>query len=106
MDGRTGVDGGALAQGTLSGDPGLVDGDPYTLAEGSPCIDAGVEDARYNDLDGTRNDIGPSGGAAWDPDGWTTESPVMIAFELSTDQVLEEQTTSIELSEAFGVSAP
>jgi hypothetical protein len=80
--------------------------DPYTLAEGSPCIDAGVEDARYNDLDGTRNDIGPSGGAAWDPDGWTTENPVMIAFELSTDQVLEGQTTSIELSEAFGVSAP
>lgn len=30
----------------------------YTLKESSPCIDAGHPDPQYNDLDGTRNDMG------------------------------------------------
>ena len=50
--------------GNLSVDPLFTDaanGD-YTLAAGSPCIDAGDPDAAYDDLDGTRNDMGAFGG--------------------------------------------
>lgn len=35
----------------------------YLLDEGSPCIDAGDPAAIYQDLDGSRNDIGATGGA-------------------------------------------
>ncbi|MFC1481860.1 right-handed parallel beta-helix repeat-containing protein, partial [Candidatus Neomarinimicrobiota bacterium] len=34
----------------------------YRLADGSPGIDAGNPEPRYNDLDGTRNDMGAYGG--------------------------------------------
>lgn len=34
-----------------------------TLREGSPCIDAGINNVIYNDEDGTRNDIGAYGGS-------------------------------------------
>ncbi|MDO9576599.1 MAG: FlgD immunoglobulin-like domain containing protein [Candidatus Cloacimonadales bacterium] len=34
----------------------------WALQEGSPCIDAGDPDAMYNDLDGSRNDMGAYGG--------------------------------------------
>ena len=34
----------------------------WTLADGSPCIDAGNPDPIYNDLDGSRNDMGAFGG--------------------------------------------
>lgn len=35
----------------------------YFLSEGSPCIDAGDPAAIFHDLDGSRNDIGATGGA-------------------------------------------
>ena len=97
---------GVVATNTTSGSPGFVDSDPYQLGEGSPCINAGTEDPRYNDRDGSRNDIGPSGGAWYDPDGWTTENPVVISFELSKDQILEGDATPILLQEGLGVSIP
>jgi hypothetical protein len=34
----------------------------YKLSDGSPCIDAGHPDINYNDLDGSRNDMGAFGG--------------------------------------------
>ena len=105
-NGPNGVNNGATATATISGDPLFVDGDPYQLGEGSPCINAGTEDPRYNDRDGSRNDIGPSGGAWYDPDGWTTENPVVIAFELSVDQILEGEATPVLLQEGLGVSIP
>jgi parallel beta-helix repeat protein len=46
--------------GSISADP-LLDAD-LRLMEGSPCIDAGDPAAIYNDLDGSRNDIGATGG--------------------------------------------
>ncbi len=36
--------------------------DPFTLAAGSPAIDVGNPNAFYNDNDGTRNDMGYTGG--------------------------------------------
>lgn len=42
-------------------DPSIAD--YYILQPGSPCIDAGDPDPGYNDLDGTRNDMGLFGGS-------------------------------------------
>ena len=106
IEGRYGVIDGVVATNTTTGSLNFVDDDPYQLGEGSPCINAGTEDPRYNDRDGSRNDIGPSGGAWYDPDGWTTENPVVISFELSKDQILEGDATPLLLQEGLGVSIP
>lgn len=58
------------SDGNLSGDPLLVaysnDGDPlnddFSLAPTSPALDAGDPAEAYNDLDGSRNDMGNTGG--------------------------------------------
>jgi hypothetical protein len=97
---------GVTAEGTLYTDPLFVENEAPKLQAGSPCINAGTTDPRYNDRDGTRNDIGPSGGPWIDPDGWTTENPVVISFDLSPDQVLEGVDTEVILSEGQAVSAP
>ncbi|MDB4726575.1 hypothetical protein OAF66_00240 [bacterium] len=100
-----GVEGGtSVVSNTTEGDPLFVDGSVYELGEGSPCIDAGTEDARYNDRDGTRNNIGPSGGSWYDPEGWTTEKPVVISFDLTPDQVLEGVNTEVTIDDVRAVS--
>ena len=76
--------------------------DPATAA--TPPIDAGIEDTLYNDLDGTRNDIGARGGAWYDPDGWTTDKPVVISFDLGPQKLLEGRDTEVRISEGLGVS--
>lgn len=97
---------GVVAEGSIGADPLFVADQAPKLQPNSPCINAGTADARYNDRDGSRNDIGPSGGAWFDPDGWTTENPVVISFDLSPDQVLEGVEPEIILSEGLAVSAP
>jgi hypothetical protein len=97
---------GVVAEATLYTDPLFVAGEEPKLQAASPCINAGTPDPRYNDRDGSRNDIGPSGGAWFDPDGWTTENPVVISFDLSPDLVLEGVDTEVILSEGQAVSAP
>jgi len=42
--------------------PQFVDNLEYLLAPSSPCIDAGHSDEKYLDKDGTRNDMGATGG--------------------------------------------
>jgi len=101
-----GVSGGVVASTTTAGDPLFVDGNVYELGEGSPCIDAGTENARYNDRDGTRNNIGPSGGSWYDPEGWTTEKPVVISFDLLPDQVLQGVDTEVTVDDVRAVSSP
>ena len=59
--------------GVAAAGPGDISEDPlfdpmfsnYALSEDSPCIDTGDPDPLYNDVDGTRNDMGWLGG----PDG-------------------------------------
>lgn len=61
-----------ISGGTIVGGVGNIAVDPefdpaqpgaYLLAVGSPCIDAGNPSSIYNDLDGSRNDMGATGGA-------------------------------------------
>lgn len=68
------VTGGFTGEGNIDEDPLFVtptagDGTGYdglaanwSLQAGSPCINAGNPDAMYNDIDGTRNDMGAYGG--------------------------------------------
>ncbi|MDA7531850.1 hypothetical protein N8512_02070 [Akkermansiaceae bacterium] len=84
----------------------FVEGDYYRLRADSPLRDLGTSALLYNDLDGSRNDIGPSGGSWYDPEGWTTENPVVISFDLSPDQVLGGVNDEVEISEIQAISAP
>ncbi len=53
----------ASASGTdFSSDPSFVDTDRYELSSGSSCVDAGDSSTSYNDVDGSRNDLGAYGG--------------------------------------------
>ncbi|MDP3789386.1 MAG: right-handed parallel beta-helix repeat-containing protein, partial [Candidatus Omnitrophota bacterium] len=49
-----------MGVGNITADP--LFGDNYSLAAGSPCINAGDPDLQYNDHDGTRSDMGIYGG--------------------------------------------
>jgi hypothetical protein len=97
---------GVVAEGTIYTNPLFVEDETPKLQPTSPCLNAGTPDPRYNNRDGTRNTIGPSGGAWFDPDGWTTLNPVVVSFDVSPDQVLEGVDTEVILSEGLAVSAP
>ncbi len=97
---------GVIAQGTIYADPKFIADQAPSLAADSPCHNAGVEDPIYNNRDGSRNTIGPSGGTLYDPDARTTENPVVISFDLGPEQVLEGEATDIILSNGQAVSQP
>lgn len=58
--------------GNLTSDPMLKDfaGGDYHLLGGSPLVDAGVDEDAYDDIDGSRNDIGIFGGHFSMDGGW------------------------------------
>ncbi len=58
--------------GNLTDDPELVDADAgdYHLTPGSPLRNAGVDESGYEDVDGSRNDIGLYGGIYSQDGGW------------------------------------
>ena len=70
-----------IGVGDISADPLFVDqaNDLYQLSENSPSIDAGNPDELYNDVDGTRNDMGAYGG----PD------PISNVITLGLDKSIE-----------------
>jgi hypothetical protein len=62
-------DSAACGTGNVESDPRFADaaGEDFTLTSLSPAIDVGNPAAGYNDVDGTRNDMGAYGGpsGAW-----------------------------------------
>ena len=50
--------------------------------EGKAGKDKGPPDAQYNDLDGTRNDIGMFGGHGYLPNGRATTKPIVLSLEI------------------------
>lgn len=97
--------GGVVPTEAYSSDP-KYDTASYALLTNSPCIDGGTTDPRYRDRDGSRADAGPTGGAWFDPSGWTSDVPVVVSFDLSTDQYLEGTLAEIVLSGGHAVSVP
>jgi hypothetical protein len=51
-----------FGNGNISGDPLFTDETEFRLNSSSPCINAGNPDIQYNDIDGSRNDVGAYGG--------------------------------------------
>lgn len=75
------------------------------LKEGSKCINAGPEEPWFFDRDGTRNDIGLFGGSNYDPDGFTTEEPVVLFSNQEPLQFIKGKNKTISIH-ADGVVAP
>jgi hypothetical protein len=89
--------GGVAGESIISVNPQFVDrnaGD-YRLAVGSPCINAGPPDFWMNDRDGTRNDMGIFGGAAYDPAGKTTDKPIAFGLQASPLIVVKGVDTNL-----------
>jgi parallel beta-helix repeat protein len=81
----------------ISADPLFVDessGD-YHLSMGSPCIDAGNPDPEYDDLDGSRNDMGAYGGPGADS---TWISYGGITLSIPSMEVSPEDTVHLPIS--------
>ncbi|MDP8220547.1 MAG: hypothetical protein P9X26_04330 [Candidatus Stygibacter frigidus] len=64
----------------------------YYLQQNSPCIDAGITGVAYEDLDGTRNDMGIFGG----PHQWGGGKPTVINMQIDPESVTPGQTINIE----------
>ena len=82
----------------------IPEGD-YRLSENSKCIDAGATDPWYFDRDGSRNDIGLYGGSMFDPNGMTTENPVILFSNHEPLQLIKGKGTTINIS-AGGIVVP
>jgi hypothetical protein len=82
---RNGYAGGVVPANCINTDPLFVNPaiGNYTLRADSPCRDTGPTDPQYNDLDGSRNDMGMYGGHSYDPNGKTTTAPVVLSSEVS-----------------------
>jgi hypothetical protein len=88
------VGGGVFAKDTIEGNPKVnPDG---TLESTSPCINKGPPDARFNDRDGSRNDIGMFGGHNFIPDGKTTDKPIVLGLDVAPTFVPVGGTVTIE----------
>ena len=68
----------------------------YSLRSNSPCINKGPPDARFNDRDGSRNDIGMFGGHNFIPNGKTTNKPIVLGLDAAPVFVPIGGTTTIE----------
>ncbi len=68
---------------------------PNGLSPVSPCIDAGPPDAIFNDRNGTRNDIGRTGGPYWNPANYTNDNPIVFFLTGSPQTVLKGVQTNI-----------
>jgi hypothetical protein len=81
----------------INQDP-LVLGDG-TLQDGSPCINAGMAAAIYNNRDGTRNTIGYTGGPYLNPANYTNNAP-MVFLLAGPQTILKGAVSSISVSAA------
>jgi hypothetical protein len=71
-----------------------------TLAIDSPCRNAGPPEAIYNDRDGTRNDVGFTGGPLYNPAHFTTDLPLAFWLNTSPRKVLKGVNNTIRVDAA------
>jgi hypothetical protein len=96
----TGAGGGVYLTSHISADPLFTDTDNFVLGASSPARDAGNPDPRFNDIDGTRNDMGIYGGPFYDPDGRSGSKPVVLKAELDNTQFVKGDLSSVKLKAA------
>jgi len=80
--------------GDISSDPLMIDmaaGD-FRLGPGSPCFDTGAPWQQYNDIDGSRNDMGIFGG----PHNLGGPGPVISNIQVSSEQVEQGGVITIQ----------
>jgi hypothetical protein len=94
---QTGEGGGLLVQNRLNADPAFVNTTDFVLGVTSPARNAGDPDPRFNDIDGTRNDMGIYGGPFYDPEGRTGSKPVVMQMELDQTQFLKGDYSTLKL---------
>ena len=77
-------------EGNINSDPIFVDpkNNDYTLQENSPCIDAGNQNPWYNDINGTRADMGATGGSLTMPNFTSYDFGEVGDIESSADFLL------------------
>lgn len=78
--------------------PGL-NGD-FTPALNSPCLNAGAPTAFFKDRDGTRNDIGFTGGPLYQPNGATTSNPLLFWLMPAQRQVWKNLQPTLDIEAA------
>ena len=93
----TGSGGGVYLTSHISSDPVFVDTNNFVLGPTSPARNAGDPDPRFNDIDGTRNDMGIYGGPFYDPDGRTGVKPVVLNAELDNTQFVRGELSTVKL---------
>ena len=72
----------------------------FKLSPGSPCLNAGAPDPIFNDRDGTRNDMGYTGGPLFNEANYTNNNP-MVFFQAAMPQtVLKGLQTNILINAA------
>ncbi|NCY21709.1 hypothetical protein EBX31_07115 [bacterium] len=94
---QTGESGGVFLQNRVNADPAFVDTTNFVLGPTSPARNAGDPDPRFNDIDGTRNDMGIYGGPLYDPEGRTGSKPVVMQVELDQTQFLRGDYSTLKL---------
>lgn len=93
----TGSGGGVYLTSHISSDPVFVDTNNFVLGPTSPARNSGDPDPRYNDIDGTRNDMGIYGGPFYDPEGRTGSKPVVLDANLDTTQFVRGDLSTLKL---------
>lgn len=93
----TGSGGGVYLASHISSDPAFVDTTNFVLGPTSPARNAGDPDPRYNDIDGTRNDMGIYGGPFYDPEGRTGSKPVVLDANLDNTQFVRGDLSTLKL---------
>jgi hypothetical protein len=94
---QTGDESGVLVQNRVNADPAFVNTTDFVLGPTSPARNAGDPDPRFNDIDGTRNDMGIYGGPFYDPEGRTGSKPVVMQMELDQTQFLRGDYSTLKL---------
>jgi len=93
----TGSGGGVYLASHLTTDPAFVDTTDFVLGPTSPARNAGDPDPRFNDIDGTRNDMGIFGGPFYDPDGRSGTKPIVLKAELDNTQFVRGELSTVKL---------
>ncbi len=78
---------------------------PHNVSTGTG-VDLGPPEPRFNDHDGSRNDIGKNGGHAYDSNGTTASRPIILSAELAPLTIQQGVTGTVKIKTRAAVSTP